>query len=382
MEKHFYAIFGSFHPNIASTNRLLSYLEVWSKMDINVTLIFMLPDKHFSKLETKYDNIKIVYLWEKFPVRSCHLHRIMFFWHIRRLKRMLKRGDNVYLYGQSYLLGELVNKEGVTVFWEKTEHPEVSNPNKWPYKKTLDGLLKDCQKVRGLFVISNPLKDYFVERGVEPERISIVNMMVDPSRFLRIKKNSNESRYIAYCGNVSNKKDGVDLLIESFARISHKFPNVYLYIIGNITGNKSANSNVLLVEKLGIKEKVVFTGLVPYKDMPQMLKDAEILALNRPNNKQAQYGFPTKLGEYLLTGNPVVITSVGDIPNFIHDGESGMVVEPNNVEEFASKMEWLLEHPQEAKVIGENGRRVALKSFNNEIEAKKIPNIILKSGEL
>ncbi len=382
MKEHFYAIFGSFHPNIASTNRLLSYLEVWSKMNINVTLIFMLPDKLFSKLETKYDNIKIVYLWEKLPIRSYRLHRIMYLWHIRRLKKMLKRGDKVYLYGQSYLLGKLVNEEGLSVYWEKTEHPEVSNPWQWPYKKSLDGLLKDCRKVKGLFVISNPLKDYFTEQGVDQERICIVNMMVDPSRFSQIEKNKEIGKYIAYCGNVSNKKDGVDLLIESFARISDKFPNVYLYIIGNITGEKSANGNVLLAEKLGIKEKVVFTGLVPYQDMPQMLKNAEILALNRPNNMQAQYGFPTKLGEYLLTGNPVVITSVGDIPNFIHDGESGMVVEPNNIEEFADKLEWLLEHPQKAKAIGENGRQVALKSFNNEIEAKKIPNVILKSGEL
>lgn len=381
MKEHFYAIFGSYHPNIASTNRLLSYLEVWSKMEIEVTLIFMLPDKNFSKLETEYDNIKTIYLWEKIPIRIYRLHRIMLFWQIRRLKCMLKRGDKVYLYGQSYLLGKLVKERGISVFWEKTEHPEVSNPNRWPYKKSLNSLLKDCQKVEGLFVISNPLKEYFVKQGVDQERISIVNMMVDPARFLSLKKNSKETRYIAYCGNVSNKKDGVDLLIESFARISNKFPNVYLYIIGNITGEKSANSNVLLAEKLGVGEKVVFTGLIPYQDMPQMLKDSEILALNRPNNKQAQYGFPTKLGEYLLTGNPVVITSVGDIPNFIHDGESGMVVEPNNTEEFACKMEWLLEHPQEASVIGENGKQVALRCFNNEIEARKIPNTIFESEE-
>ena len=382
MKEHFYAIFGSYHPNIASTNRLLSYLEVWSKMNVNVTLIFMLPDKLFSKLETKYANIKIIYLWEKIPIRIYRLHRIMLFWQIRRLKCMLKRGDKVYLYGQSYLLGKLVKEKGISVFWEKTEHPEVSNPGQWPYKRALKDLMHDCKRAEGLFVISKPLKDYFVKHGVDPKRISIVNMMVDPSRFSQIEKNKEKNKYVAYCGNVSNKKDGVDLLIESFARISHKFPNVYLYIIGNIPGEKSANSNVLLAEKLGIGEKVVFTGLIPYQDMPQMLKNADILALNRPNNKQAQYGFPTKLGEYLLTGNPVVITSVGDIPDFIHDGVSGMVVAPNNVEEFASKMEWLLEHPQEAKVIGENGRRVALKSFNNEIEAKKIPNIILKSGEL
>jgi glycosyltransferase involved in cell wall biosynthesis len=381
MKYHFYAVFGSFHPSTASTNRLLSYLEVWSKMAIRVTLVFMLPDRNFSKLKTKYDNIKVIYLWEKWPLHCYHIHRYLFFLNIKQLKKMLNQGDKVYLYGQSFLLGKLVEKKGLSVFWEKTEHPEVSNPSQWPYKKSLESLMADCQKVKGLFVISNPLKEYFVGQGVNQTRIRIVNMMVDPLRFANVRKSEVCAKYIAYCGNVSNKKDGVDLLIESFARISHLFPDVYLYIMGKITGEISTNSNVLLAKKLGISERVIFTGIVPYEDMPQMLKNATILALNRPNNKQAQYGFPTKLGEYLLTGNPVVITSVGDIPRYIKDGISGMISEPNNTDEFAKKMEWLLEHPEEAKVIGENGKQVALKSFNNEIEARKIPNIIFGSEE-
>lgn len=377
MKKHFFAVFGSFCPNTAATNRLLSYLEIWSKMEMKVTLIFMLPDKSFSKLETKYDNIRIVYLWDKLSIRWYRLHRILFFFYIKQLKKLLKRGDKVYLYGQSFLLGELVRENEISVFWEKTEHPEVSNPGQWPYKRTLKDLIHDCKRVDGLFVISKPLKDYFVKQGVNENKINVINMMVDPSRFLNIVKNKEGVKYIAYCGNVSNRKDGVDLLIESFARISRKFPDVYLYIIGKIIGEKSVNSNVLLAEKLGVGDRVVFKGLVPYQEMPQMLTDATILALNRPNNKQAQYGFPTKLGEYLLTGNPVVITSVGDIPDYIQDGFSGMVAEPNNVDEFASKMEWLLEHPYEAKIIGENGKEVALKNFNNDIEARKIAKVIL-----
>lgn len=378
MKKHFFAVFGSFCPNTAATNRLLSYLEIWSKMEMKVTLIFMLPDKSFSKLETKYDNIRIVYLWDKLFIRWYRLHRILFFFYIKQLKKLLKRGDIVYLYGQSFLLGELVRENEISVFWEKTEHPEVSNPGQWPYKRTLKDLIHDCKRVDGLFVISKPLKDYFVKQGVNENKINVINMMVDPSRFLNIVKNKEGVKYIAYCGNVSNRKDGVDLLIESFARISRKFPDVYLYIIGKIIGEKSVNSNVLLAEKLGVGDRVVFKGLVPYQEMPQMLTDATILALNRPNNKQAQYGFPTKLGEYLLTGNPVVITSVGDIPDYIQDGFSGMVAEPNNVDEFASKMEWLLEHPDEAKIIGENGKEVALKNFNNDIEARKIAKVILE----
>ena len=107
-----------------------------------------------------------------------------------------------------------------------------------------------------------------------------------------------------------------------------------------------------------------------------MLKNATILALDRPNNLQAKYGFPTKLGEYLQTGNPVVITRVGDIPIFFKDGESALIAEPENPESFAEKLCWAIEHPVEAREIGIKGKHVADIHFNSLLETKKIINVI------
>ena len=66
-----------------------------------------------------------------------------------------------------------------------------------------------------------------------------------------------------------------------------------------------------------MKDSIVFTGIVSAADIPQILKNAAVLALDRPDSLQAQCGFPTKLGEYLLTENPVIVTKVGDIPLFL-----------------------------------------------------------------
>ena len=98
-------------------------------------------------------------------------------------------------------------------------------------------------------------------------------------------------KYIAYCGNGANRKDGVDLLLKSFAIISNKHPEYKLYIIGKAPSNDSENYK--LAEELGIINRVVFTGVVPAADIPQLLTNAEILALARPNSIQNTYGFPT-----------------------------------------------------------------------------------------
>ena len=95
----------------------------------------------------------------------------------------------------------------------------------------------------------------------------------------------------------------------------------------------------------------------------------------RPDNVQAKYGFPTKLGEYLLTENPVVLTRVGDIPLFLRDGESAYIAEPGDEEEIASKMIEALTSPN-AQSIGMKGAEIAMQEFNSEIEAKKITDFI------
>lgn len=196
-------------------------------------------------------------------------------------------------------------------------------------------------------------------------------MTVDSNRFKGLKRQPSD-KYIAYCGTASNNKDGVNELIKAFAIVNKKHPEVKLYIIGNTPDKNDVSGNLKLIAELDIKDSINFTGVVPAKQIPQVLKNATVLALDRPDSLQAQCGFPTKLGEYLLTENPVVVTKVGDIPLFLKDGETALLAEERNPQEFASKLIWALEHNEEAAKIGKAGALVALRQFNYLSETKKI----------
>ena len=200
-------------------------------------------------------------------------------------------------------------------------------------------------------------------------------MTVDSKRFAGLTKQPSE-KYIAYCGTASNNKDGVDELIKSFAIVNKTHPEVKLYIIGKTPDKDDAFGNLKLIENLGVKDSIVFTGIVSAAEMPQILKNAAVLALDRPDSLQAQCGFPTKLGEYLLTENPVIVTKVGDIPLFLKDGETALLAEERNPKEFSSKIIWALEHPEEAAEIGKAGAQVAMREFNYLNETKKIIDVI------
>jgi len=366
----FYIIRETFIANSAPANRLLSFLKAFDAKNIKATVIFVCPDVMCSKVQEQYNNIDICYLWDKGLFRNRYCSKIFSKYYLRKwAEEHLQKGDKVFLFGSSNLLNYFVRINGIDVYHECTEHPEVVRL-RFAYQRV--AYLRACTKLKGLFVISTALKKYFQSIGVPEDRIAIVNMTVDIDRFQSLVKQKTETRYIAYCGTASNSKDGVDDLIRSFAIVHKRIPDVKLYIIGKIPSKKENNENIELISKLGLENDIILTGQIAYQEMPQMLKDAEVLVLARPNSLQAENGFPTKLGEYLLTENPVVVTAVGDIPLFLKNGESALLAEERNCDDIAEKICWALTNHEKSSFIGLRGAEIAKIHFNSKTETQKI----------
>lgn len=367
-----YFVRSSYEPNSAPTNRLLSFIEGFSKLGIDVEVVFVLSDMKGSKIQREWPHIHISYLWDGLDIHNRYLRQLSYSYLSQRFVRRLKQGDTVVLFDIQRMLFSLIKKKGVKVYAERTEHPFAYSVRTFNMQKFVD----ESKLLDGLFVISQPLKSYFEENRVAKDKVHIINMTVDAGRFNGLCKQNVKEPYIAYCGTASNNKDGVDELIKAFAIVSKKYPEYRLYIIGKGLTKDDDSGNLQLVKDLELIDKVVFTGVVTSQEMPQLLKNAQILALDRPDNLQAKYGFPTKLGEYLLTENPVVVTSVGDIPRFLTDGESALIAVPQNASSFSSKLIWAIEHPAESQMIGKKGAEVAMKHFNAIEESKKMAYIL------
>ena len=131
-----------------------------------------------------------------------------------------------------------------------------------------------------------------------------------------------------------------------------------------------------LIVKNNLQDCVRMLGCINPDQVPSFLSNAAILALARPANIQSAYGFPTKVGEYLSTGNPVVVTRVGELEDFLKDGESCLFAAPDSPEDFAEKLIWLLDHPEESIIIGRNGKNVADTCFNCRLEAHKVLELL------
>jgi glycosyltransferase involved in cell wall biosynthesis len=88
-----------------------------------------------------------------------------------------------------------------------------------------------------------------------------------------------------------------------------------------------------------------------------------------------QEGLSLSALEAMALGKPVVACRVGGTPEVVVDGETGLLVAPGEPRELARALEQLLAHPDEARAMGEAGKRRVREAFDLEQMVSKIEQV-------
>ncbi len=263
-----------------------------------------------------------------------------------------------------------VKKSGIPVFHERTELPYVFGINPHMLRIYIRNMLPQFD---GIFVISDKLISYFSEHVRWVRKLVTV---VDLPFFQTNRPSPYPFPYIGYCGTIGGSKDGVPILVEAFALIRNEFPDLRLVLVGNNRNREAIRDTLDTIERCGVAERVVFTGLVDREMMPVILGNAAVLAVAKPDTEQNSGNFPIKIGEYLATGVPVVVTRVGEIPLFIEDGVSGYLAAPGDAAAFADKLREALANPEKARAAGQRGKSVAAQHFDYRQVAERMAGLL------
>jgi len=126
------------------------------------------------------------------------------------------------------------------------------------------------------------------------------------------------------------------------------------------------------VRRLKGFEKVRYLGLVDFKEVNTYLSSADIGIVCFMPEKNHINSRPTKLFEYMEAGLPVVASDFALWRDIIDTSNCGICVDPTNPEEISEAIKYLLENPEKARQMGQNGRRAVLESFNWGNESRKL----------
>ncbi len=189
---------------------------------------------------------------------------------------------------------------------------------------------------KAVIAISNSTKDDIVRHYPSARgKTYVTHLAYDVSQFnqnisendvRRVKKRySIVDDYILYLGTLKPSKN-IEGLIEAFAKIEKKYPDVKLVI----AGKKGWLYQPIYekAEKLGLSDKIVFTDFVPEEDKPGLVKGAKVFVL--PSFWE---GFGLDALNAMSCGVPVVASNVGSLPEVV--GEAGILIDPNSIDSIA-----------------------------------------------
>lgn len=255
---------------------------------------------------------------------------------------------------------------------EISEHP-LRYYQDSPLMKKL-GIVKlktESAMVDGILCISHFLVKFYSENGFPLHRLILVPSTVDPRRFDLKADRPFLFPYIGYFGMLTFHRDNVDLLIQAFAKISGKYPDLRLVLGGPEYGSEKKKI-LQMAEDLGISQKLKLLDYMPREEIIKYIVNSEILVMVRGNDLKSQASFPSKLTEYLATGRPVISVNVGEISNYLSDGVNAYIVEPGDRDKLAEKIDQVLSCYESALETANRGKELANSVFNYRYQAKRI----------
>lgn len=160
---------------------------------------------------------------------------------------------------------------------------------------------------------------------------------------------------VAYAGHLYPWK-GVDVLVEALAQLA----DVRGLIVGGHEEEPDLGRLRALATRVGVAERVTFTGLVPPRDVADLLGRAAILAL--PNTASAistRFTSPLKLFEYMAAARPIVASDLPSLREVLAHEQNALLVAPGDVRALAGAIQRLLDDPALASRLAAAARAKA-----------------------
>ena len=222
---------------------------------------------------------------------------------------------------------------------------------KWLLKWIFDvsygnNILKDAQKV---VAETRDGFDEYIAMGVNREDIRLITPPFDISEFSKLppgglfrdKYRIKAKHVVMFLGRIHWIK-GIDFLIESFGGMSKLRDDAVLVIAGPDDGYKPVLEK--LINRLGISDKVIFTGYISGDEKLSALVDADVLVQTSVYEQGTGVPF-----EAILCGTPIIVSRDTVASRNVREIDAGYLVEYGNIDEMVELMQYVLDSPAETE---------------------------------
>jgi len=176
-----------------------------------------------------------------------------------------------------------------------------------------------------------------------------------------------DSPYFLYVGRLRIRK-GVEVLLHALRQLPEESFNPRLVIVGEGEHRKTLEG---VTAELKLEERVVFVGKRSKSEIAQLMSSASALVV-----PSLYEGMPLVILEAMSYGLPVVASRVSGIPEVVRHGETGWLVDPEDVDSLARALEAVVAESDEAQRRGQAGRLLVETAANPSAAANRWTELI------
>ena len=211
--------------------------------------------------------------------------------------------------------------------------------------------------------VSRPVKAHFETRvaGLHPQWIPNafpISLAPDPELNSNSIRNSlgvtADAPLLVTVARLAAEK-GHQYLLEALQVLATRDLHPYLLLLGE--GPRRVELETLAAQ-LGLKERVIFAGVLPHDEMMPLVQSADLFVL-----PSLQEGFGLAPAEAMLLERPTITSNVGGLTDLIESEVSGLLVPPENSSKLAAAIERVLRDKSLSARLGTTGRMRIIEQF-------------------
>lgn len=185
-----------------------------------------------------------------------------------------------------------------------------------------------------------------------------------PQSFFELQDRAEEGRILSVA-SIDERKDVLTLL-RAMERVRQANPQARLVIIGKVNSEAYDQRVRAFVAERHLEDCVQFLGYVDRQRVMDEYERCAVLAL-----ASREETAPMAILEAMAAAKPVVATRVGGVPDFVRDGETGLLVSPGDDEALAQRLDELLRQPELRRKMGQRGKEACRARFHVEQVARQ-----------
>jgi glycosyltransferase involved in cell wall biosynthesis len=215
-----------------------------------------------------------------------------------------------------------------------------------------------------VITLTEALKGELINRGVEPNRITVVPNCVDGERFLPRERDLELSEklglddqpVIGYIGTFA-EYEGLDDLIRAGKILKVRGVDFRMLLVGDGAMSDEISN---IARDTGLTDEIILPGRVPYEEVERYYSLIDVAAFPRKSLPVTEMVSPLKPFEAMAAEKAILVSNVRAMAEFIEEGVNGLIFKKGSIDDMANKLEMIINNKNLRVELGKNARKWVL----------------------